>query len=576
MASAAPSLRREEPTDGNVAEEATSAMPAPIDEQVARGSAQCASPVVSTEPSPVRMPVAFMVRPEIPDEQSPGTQDVGEDSIPVIPVIGTDIGQIASVSQTTECRGRLPDERAVDTDRGQATSAPLTLSKIQTSPEPKAPEPMDLSPDGPDTLTLNESAPSQVEDTVDGAISEQVSAAYPQVVELALAESVNGSQNRPAPGSSTTLDALQPTSATTSELQSPLLGTDSERALTGPPITIIPHSISSKTSLSQPLPAHIDSNNSQKAPEEHAVPTPAVQVPTSISAAAIALPSPTISPTAEPYFEYTIHQTTSSALSSTTTTELSAQPFTTLDSANAQTEKLFQNTRQQYELLGMRCRSTTSKVLDNGLSVHEATFINIEDPSSTLSFKLWVERAEVSVYANHTPPHTSASPLISKTLYALRLWRLKDKATDSDPDSGSEAEDDDADDDEDKERGVEEKEQVRTYHPFPQVCTELHTSLESANRAAKRVQIELSHERDPKSMQAQWQLQNLRELNEKLADLRREVGHAEGETGGLSLFEFEEGRRRGCWRSVFRGAGVAGFDFELLVMSVGVSGPRNI
>ncbi|KAJ4369534.1 hypothetical protein N0V86_009370 [Didymella sp. IMI 355093] len=309
-----------------------------------------------------------------------------------------------------------------------------------------------------------------------------------------------------------------------------------------------------------------------EAPEEHAVPTLAIQIPTSISAAAIALPSPTISPTAEPYFEYTVHQTTSSALSSATTTELSAQPFTTLNSANAQTQKLFQITKQQYELLGMRCRSTTSKVLDNGLLVHEATFIDIEDPSRTLSFKLWVDRAEVSVYANHTPPHTSASPLISKTLYALRLWRLKDGAMDSNLDSESETEDVD----EDEERQVEEKEQIRAYHPFPQICTEIHTSLESANRAAKRVQIELSHEREPKSMQAQWQIQNLRELNEKLEDLRREVEEVEEETGGLSLFEYEEGRRRGCWRSIFRGAGVAGFDFELLVTSVGVSGPRNI
>ena len=255
-----------------------------------------------------------------------------------------------------------------------------------------------------------------------------------------------------------------------------------------------------------------------------------------------------------------------------TKTELSVQPFTALDSANVQTDKLFQKAKQQYELLGMRCTSTTSRVLDNGLSVHEALFTSIDDPSRSLTLKLWIERAEVSVYANHMPSLAPTAPLISKTLYALRLWRLAEQA-DSNSDPGAEDDDDDGEQGEHEEK---DKEQFRIYHPLPHICTELHTSLESANRAAKRVQIELSHEKAPKSMQAQWQLSNLRELNEKLEDLRQETEDGDNEGGRPSRFEYEEGRRRGCWRSKFKGVGHNGYDFELLVTSVGVSGPRNV
>ncbi|KAF3033890.1 hypothetical protein E8E12_003591 [Didymella heteroderae] len=254
--------------------------------------------------------------------------------------------------------------------------------------------------------------------------------------------------------------------------------------------------------------------------------------------------------------------------------ELSVQTFTTLDSANAQTVKLLQSAKGHNELLGMRCPSTTSKFLDNGLSVYEAMFVSIDDPSKTMTLKIWVERAEVSVYANHTSSPTPTAPLISKTLYMLRLWRLVEHVSDSNSDS--DVKDEDQGDMEDGEGKKGEKEQGRLYHPLPHICTEVHTSLESANRAAKRVQIELSHERKPKTLQAHWQCKNLRELNEKLEDLRSEVDESEEESRGLSLFEYEEGRRRGCWRSVFRGVGPKGYDFELLVTKVGVSGPRNI
>lgn len=124
------------------------------------------------------------------------------------------------------------------------------------------------------------------------------------------------------------------------------------------------------------------------------------------------------------------------------------------------------------------------------------------------------------------------------------------------------------------------RDQLRIYCPLPDVCTEMHTTLDAANRAAKRVQIALSHEKEPRQpMQKQWQGQDLRSLNAKIEELRKEVDGMEDETrdaSAPSLFEFEEGRRKGCWRSVFNGAGLGADRFELLVSKIGVSGPRNL
>ena len=297
--------------------------------------------------------------------------------------------------------------------------------------------------------------------------------------------------------------------------------------------------------------------------------------------AEIILPSPTLSSTAEPYFEYTVHQTLSSATSNNVTTELSAQPLTSLQAAKVQIEKFVQSAKQQYEILGLQCRSSTSTIDENELPSCEAKLQSAEDPSKTLSFKLWVSRDEVGLHANHTPPPLAVPSTLSKTVYALRLWKLV--ADSANPESDSDASDSEENDDNEEEDGHDnksDKESLRIFHPLPHICTEIHTTLDAANRAAKRVQVYLSHEKDPKSpLQQQWQIQNLQKLNGKLDELRREVGDDKGEDGGdggVSLFEFEEGRRRGCWRSVFDGFGVGGERFEVLVCTVGVSGPRNV
>jgi hypothetical protein len=533
-----------------------------ISDHVARAPDLYTSSVASTGP---RMPVAVMICPEMSSGQSPRAQGTSEASSSPNPVDGTETSQTANMSRTSECQTPSPDKGPIGTDTERTADASLTRNRNEAFALSEAPTSMDLSPGGQEPVTQDQSAADRVEFAVYDAGLKHASERSSDVIEPT--NPVDHSQNEAVLSLLSTSGISPPASTTRIDPAIPLLGTDSGQVPPELRTTIVPKSNPSKTLVSQPLAALSNANDAEKSSIEHPVPTAAVQSPTTSSTAKIALPSPTISPAAEPYFEYTIHQTVYLSWSSTATIELSAHPFTVPESANAQTDKLLQNSKQQYELLGMRCKLNTTKVLQNSLPVHEAVFSSIEDPSRSLTLKLWVERAEVSVYANRAPSSASASPLISKTLYALRLWRLADQA-----DSDSEAEDPH----ENEQREKEEKEKVRIYHPLPYICTEVHTSLESANRAAKRVQIELSHEKAPKSLQAQWQVANLRELNNKLEDLCSEAEEGDDESGAPSLFEYEEGRRRGCWRSMFRGVGHNGFDFELLVTSVGVSGPRNI
>lgn len=296
--------------------------------------------------------------------------------------------------------------------------------------------------------------------------------------------------------------------------------------------------------------------------------------------AEIVLPSPTTSRISESYFEFTIHQTLSSRMSDTATTEISAQPFTCVEIANAQTDKLFENAKHQYEYLDMACKSITSTTNDHGLKTHAATFESPEDPSKSLSLKIYTARNEVGSHAlsqlsNHQYPR-----LLSRTAYALRLWRLIDAPSTSDTSSNtSSSSSDDNDDDEAHTNPPKPnpKYQLRIHHPLPPLSTEIHTSLDAANRAAKRVQIFLSHEIKTRlELQKQWQGRNLRDLNEKVEELRREVGGNAGDAGSSTLDEYEQGRRKGCWRSVFNGRGLGADRFELLVSRVGLSGPRNL
>lgn len=537
-----------------------------VEKCVAHASGIPDPPAASTKPGAKSMPVAVMIRPDRSGAQASTRHASGKSTPTVAPVVGRDTSQTESLAGTAECLQPSSDEHAAETDKDPTTYSSLALKKDENVLVSEAPEPTQLSSGRSSSPVLRQSAERTLETAVDAATSDHKPVGPTGLVEAAPSQPVDNTHDRQDPSASSTSRVTQ-SAAWSHESASHPPGTDAEIVQIQRAATTVPQLITTEASSPQPMTARQNSTDAEGAPIELLDPTAASEGPAPSLAHEIALPSPTISPTAEPYFEYSIHQSLSSSSSSTTTTEISAQPFTTLDSANSQTSRLFQSAKQQYEILGMQCELTTTKVLDDDLSVHEGVFISIEDPSKILTLRLWVERAEVSVYAN-TPSPTSTSLLISKTLYALRLWRLVEEAADSD----SEDEDEDEDGNEEK-----EKELIRIYHPLPHICTELHTSLESANRAARRVQIELSHEKEPKSLQAKWQTENLRKLNEKLADLGREFDEVgEDESGSPGLFKYEEGRGRGCWRSVFDGFGLGSYKFELLVTSVRVSGPRNL
>lgn len=304
-------------------------------------------------------------------------------------------------------------------------------------------------------------------------------------------------------------------------------------------------------------------------------PTTSTQLPAPSSApsAEVRLKSPEISPAAEPYFEYTIHHTLTSSDSANVPSEISTQPLTSLDLANSSAKTSWQIAKQQLELLGYHCLSSASCTDHFGLSAYKAAITDIEDPSKTRSLNLRVERAEVGVLANHAPPPVSSVPLVNRTVYAVRLWKLLKTMQEDDADSDASAS---ASNHADEDANTTYDDKTRTYHPLPPICSEIHTTLESANRTAKRVEIHLRHVKENKNeLDKVWQTQNLQELDRKLEGLRKEgevVGFADASS---EVLEDEGGRMKGCWWSSFSGPGQQE-EYELLVCAVGLSGPRNL
>ncbi|KAJ4318864.1 hypothetical protein N0V94_004194 [Neodidymelliopsis sp. IMI 364377] len=305
--------------------------------------------------------------------------------------------------------------------------------------------------------------------------------------------------------------------------------------------------------------------------------------------AEITLPSPTTLPTAKPYFEYSIHQTLSSSSASTPvplSTELTAHPLTSPDAANAQLETLFHNTRDSFNLLDLQSTRTTHSFDEHGLATYEAAFTSIEDQSKVLGLKIWVSRNTVGVHANYTPSTFAHARLVSRTVYLLCLSRLvpavpssRTSRVSSPSYSSSSSSGDDNDDD-----NLTNPQTLRIHHPLPSLTAALHTTLDAANRAARRVQIALSHEREPRGMQVQWQTKDLQELDERLERLRRKAENdgavvtEEQRADSDNIKEIGDGNAtaKGCWISTFNGLGLGSDKFQLRIEAVRLVGPRNL
>ncbi|EMD85693.1 hypothetical protein COCC4DRAFT_28289 [Bipolaris maydis ATCC 48331] len=250
-----------------------------------------------------------------------------------------------------------------------------------------------------------------------------------------------------------------------------------------------------------------------------------------------------ISADAIPYFEYSISQKQwygEQDEKEAFISEITVRPFTSMLDANAQAERYFQTT-QQYP--GYMTIEQNSKRDEHGCIVLTSTIAPFEYPSKKHHTRIYVKRDYVSELANQTPHSVKDASFISDTGYILRLFKLID-SDDSDTESGSD-------------KG-KLNEPVRVYHPHGR--PEVYTTLQGANHAARSLQIELSHEKNPTSaMTKRYQEQDLKKLNEKSRALE---AAGEGENG--------------CWRSKFNACGLGGDKLELVVDKAGICGPRNI
>ncbi|KAF2819450.1 hypothetical protein CC86DRAFT_375255 [Ophiobolus disseminans] len=152
-----------------------------------------------------------------------------------------------------------------------------------------------------------------------------------------------------------------------------------------------------------------------------------------------------------------------------------------------------------------------------------------------------VQRDYVSALAGGVAKEMKHTSFVSKHAYVLRLFELVSPVI--------------ADDAEDTE---ESGPPLRVYCPVE--GAECYTTLDAAHRAAKHLQIELSHEKIPKgATETKWQKTEVQQLNDFVRNLR----------------EVKDGEER-FWESEFNGTGLGSKKFQLVVEKVNMCGPRNL
>lgn len=257
---------------------------------------------------------------------------------------------------------------------------------------------------------------------------------------------------------------------------------------------------------------------------------------------------------AEPYFEYSVFQKSWSDdvdEENATTTELLLRPSTDLDDINAQATRFSKSTHEMHAQLSSHVMQQETTKRDEHGCLHFLTVVAPFENTSQKSYnKIWVQRHYVSKFANRTYRDLRRTPVVSSIAYILRLDKLvaaPDSSNSSDSSDSSESEDEDGD-----------CNPIRIRHAISR--SELYTTLQGANRAARDVQIELSHEKKPKSdITAKWQEKNLKELNDKVHELHPSPNN------DMSF-----------WKSKFNACGMGGDQFELAVEQITLCGPRNL
>jgi hypothetical protein len=263
---------------------------------------------------------------------------------------------------------------------------------------------------------------------------------------------------------------------------------------------------------------------------------------------------PEISKEAQPYFEYSVFQKTwqsEQADNDVSPTEITVRPITNIDEANAQAEKLFRSSPTLFSDVIFESRNTRD---EHGCFILTGSFTPFDNPARKSHVKIWVQRDLVSKLANQTPQALKGTSFISSTCYILRLFKLTAQPDSEDSSSCSSSSSSTSTNSTD----LPVQEPLRTYqaHTRP----EIYTTLSAANRAARALQIQLSHEKEPKTaMSKAFQQKNLEELDAKLVQLLSSM-----DAGG------------GCWSSRFNACGLGGDSLELVVEKTAVCGPRNL
>ncbi|OAL48452.1 hypothetical protein IQ07DRAFT_601750 [Pyrenochaeta sp. DS3sAY3a] len=257
-----------------------------------------------------------------------------------------------------------------------------------------------------------------------------------------------------------------------------------------------------------------------------------------------------LSPEAEPYFEYTIYQKLWPSTSPEATAPnylLTWRPYTSIDAANAEAQRLFTQTRTQYEqTFGSRFSSSTTTLTAHNCVEHTGTFSPPDYSPRKTHLRIWVRRDYVSRLANTTPEQLHPTPFVASTVYILRVLKHTDTPT-ADPDIKIE------------DANFTAPQRIFCAPP----CTEVYTTAHAANHAACRLQIDMSHQERPGEVAKGWQEKDCKRLWEVLRGL--EEGDAEGDAEGL-------------WRSEFMGrlgSGMAG-RYEVFVERGDLEGPRNL
>lgn len=266
-----------------------------------------------------------------------------------------------------------------------------------------------------------------------------------------------------------------------------------------------------------------------------------------------------------PLFQYTIWQKfyfNELEEASATPVQIMSRAYTNIDEANKQAKALIEAIRNFTRFYGANIENWYEMRDKHDCISFSGSFTttNEEKEMEKKYHKIWVEQQLVWRPGARVP--NGKTPFINKTIYILRLCKLhfpdEDMSSPSPSPSTSPALTPAH-----RPKPTPIRERLSLTSPsilflLPSPLTETYTVLDLANRAARRLQVALSHKRNPISeAEKKWQEEDNRKLRDQVHALDPTLGGVEG-----------------CWKSEFNGLG--GERYGLVVEECGVGGPRNI